>query len=406
MENAARIVTIKERLPLYKGDEMALRIELVTFEENGFHVVSQKNLYLTGDKAVFIIPDYCVSPNTLFNEFIAPGGDESKSYLGKVNGEPRRIRAKKFSMSLDKNGEHVYSNGILLPLKEVASFLGTISEVILKRVSDEPDWLTEKLGITKYEEPDTSSSGLVTRGGRSFPSGVYKTDETNINLLWNHIEQNIGYPVILRGTEKIDGSSISIGITDEFPEGFIASRNLIKPLEVREVTGRRLKTWWEKLLFWRHPDLNTYTMLPNTDSFVVYGKKYLDLMRHVELKNIILRGELNGGSVKGSGNKNNPSSKKTTNIVFFNADKFENGVAVKMPTDEFKELCRKWFFPMVPECFVESFTSREHIEKSCEAYFKLRKNGESKELIEGIVLNTLDNKFSAKFMNDEYDSKK
>ena len=91
------IITIKEKVPLFKGDEKAERIELILLEENGFELVSQKNLYQVGDKAVYIQPDFCLSDIPLFEGFIRPNGDESKSMLGKVNGLPRRIRAKKFN---------------------------------------------------------------------------------------------------------------------------------------------------------------------------------------------------------------------------------------------------------------------------------------------------------------------
>ena len=406
MDNAVTIVTIKEKIPLYKGTDVASKVELVTFEENGFHVVSQKNLYTTGDLAVFIIPDYCISYIPLFEEFIAPNGDPSKSYLGKVGGIPKRIRAKKFTLSTEESGLPIYSNGILLPLKEVSLYLKTTPEAILKRQSTNPGWLTVELGITKYEEPEeaVNQHGLTVKGGKPFPSGVYKTDETNINLLWSHIEKQLCYPIVLRGTEKIDGSSITIGVTDEYPKGFIASRNLLKPLTIKKVIGRREKTFLERLKFWKKYDLNLYEESENTDDFVKYGKKYLDLMLQVGLHNVILRGELNGGSIKGSGNKNNPASGKEPNILFFNADTFNNGVAVKMEALDFIELCNKWGIPGVPHCFTVEFSSREDIENECAKYFEQCKK--NKRIIEGIVLSTLDNTFSAKFMNDEYDSKK
>ena len=90
------------------------------------------------------------------------------------------------------------------------------------------------LKITKYEEPEhTNKYGIKTGAGKVFPEGVYKTDEENINNLWNHLENKIGYPVILVGTEKIDGSSITIGIKNG--EGFICSRNVNKPLTIKKV---------------------------------------------------------------------------------------------------------------------------------------------------------------------------
>jgi len=41
--NAVQIVTIKNKIPLFKGDEKAERIELIQLEENSFELVSQKD---------------------------------------------------------------------------------------------------------------------------------------------------------------------------------------------------------------------------------------------------------------------------------------------------------------------------------------------------------------------------
>ena len=87
----------------------------------------------------YIQPDYCVSDISLFESFIRPNGDESKSMLGKVEGLPRRIRAKKFTLSKEPNGDPVYSNGILLPYNEVVDYVGAM---VLENVD-----LTKKLGI-------------------------------------------------------------------------------------------------------------------------------------------------------------------------------------------------------------------------------------------------------------------
>ena len=392
--NPVSIVTIKNKIPLYKGDEQANSIEVIELEEVGFELVANKTLYQIGDKAVYIQPDYCVSDIPLFESFIRPNGDESKSMLGKVEGLPRRIRAKKFTLSKEPNGDPVYSNGILLPYNEVVDYVGAM---ILENVD-----LTKKLGITKYEEPEPVSKGGLKSGQTEgkFPEGIYKTDEENINNLWNHIEKKIGYPIKLVGTEKVDGSSITIGITPEIPEGFICSRNLRKKLTIKKVTGRRNKKWYEKLLFWTNPDLNLYTEVENDDDFVRYGKPYLDLLINSGETNLIFRGELNGGKLKGSGNKNNPASKEQPNIKIFGLDKInEYGEAEKVPYLLFKTECEKAGVPLVKEVFNKEFNSKEELLAECNNYFKTN-------MIEGIVVRTLDSKFSAKVMNLEYDSKK
>ena len=392
--NPVSIVTIKNKIPLYKGDEQANSIEVIELEEVGFELVANKTLYQVGDKAVYIQPDYCVSDISLFESFIRPNGDESKSMLGKVEGLPRRIRAKKFTLSKEPSGDPVYSNGILLPYSEVVDYVGAL---ILENVD-----LTKKLGITKYEEPEPVSKGGLKSGQTEgkFPEGLYKTDEENINNLWNHIENKIGYPVTLVGTEKVDGSSITIGITPKIPEGFICSRNLRKKLTIKKVTGRRTKKWYEKLMFWTNPDLNLYTEVENDDDFVKYGKPYLDLLINSGETNLIFRGELNGGKLKGSGNKNNPASKEQPNIKIFGLDKInEYGEAEKVPYLLFKTECEKAGIPLVKEVFVKEFNSKEELLAECNNYFKTN-------MIEGIVVRTLDSKFSAKVMNLHYDSMK
>ena len=406
--NPVSIVTIKNKIPLYKGDEQANSIEVIELEEVGFELVANKTLYQIGDKAVYIQPDYNVSDIPLFESFIRPNGDESKSMLGKVEGLPRRIRAKKFTLSKEPNGDPVYSNGILLPLLEVRDYLNIgLTEVLVNTN------LTELLGITKYEEPEpVSKSGLKSGQTESkFPEGLYKTDEENINNLWNHIEKKIGYPVTLVGTEKVDGSSITIGVTPKIPEGFICSRNLRKKLTIKKVVGRKkpkglkyikylYKSFLYKINLCKKPDLNIYTEIENDDDFVRYGKPYLDVLLKESYGNIVLRGELNGGKLKGSGNKNNPASKEPANIKFFGLDKInEYGEAQKIPYLLFKTECEKAGVPLVKEVFNKQFNSKEELLTECNNYFKTN-------MIEGIVVRTLDSKFSAKVMNLEYDSKK
>ena len=409
--SAVSIVTVRNKIPLYKGDEQANSIEVIELEEVGFELVANKTLYQIGDRAVYIQPDYCVSDIPLFESFIRPNGDESKSMLGKVEGLPRRIRAKKFTLSKEPNGDPVYSNGILLPYMEVNNYLNPDNKDMAELWKLD---LTKKLGITKYEEPESISKGGLKSGQTEskFPEGLYKTDEENINNLWNHIEKKIGYPINLVGTEKIDGSSITIGITPKIPEGFICSRNLRKKLTIKKVTGRRTKKWYEKLMFWTNPDLNLYTEVENDDDFVRYGKPYLDKLlkwkedtlgtgyTHVHKPFVVLRGELNGGKLKGSGNKNNPASKEPANIKIFGLDRInEYGEAEKIPYLLFKTECEKAGVPLVKEVFNKEFNSKEELLAECNNYFKTN-------MIEGIVVRTLDSKFSAKVMNLEYDSKK
>lgn len=408
--NPVEIVTIKNKIPLFKKDEEANAIELIELEEVGYELVAQKNLYQVGDKAVLIQPDYNVSDISLFESFIRPNGDESKSRLGKVGGQARRIRAKKFSLSKEPNGDPVYSNGILLSYKEVISYLDKKLDGNVKFLDKEGNLvcdLTKELDITKYEEPEhTNKYGIKTGAGKVFPQGVYKTDEENINNLWNHLEKKITYPVTLVGTEKVDGSSITLGIKSN--EKLVCSRNVNKPFTIRKVVGYRKPTMWEwvKSIFGFIPNLKVYEEVENDDDFIKHAKLYLSELEKNKFNDILLRGELSGGSLKGSGNKNNPASKEPANIKFFGVDKIVNGVAEKLPYVEFVGITNHLTlkptsvpFNRVKQVFNKEFSSKEELLNECNQYFK-------QNMIEGIVVRTLDSKFSAKVMNLEYDSKK
>ena len=396
-----QIVTIKNKIPLFKGTEHANSIEKIEIEENGFSLVAQKDLYQIGDKAVYIQPDYSLSDISLFDSFIRPFGDVKKSKLG----SNYRIRAVKFNLHIGDD-EPVYSVGILLPINDVMEYLWSLPKYSNYDAYALPITNAEVLGITKWEEPDNTGGGIKTNGGRSFPDGVYKTDETNMNNLWGHLENKIGYPVQLTGSEKIDGSSISILVDSDKKEFKVGSRTFIKSMFIEKVTGRRQPTLIERIksIFGVKTDLLVREMVENDDQFVQLAKPYIEkLMDAIDKKIVggkfILRGEANGQSWKGSGNKNNPSSKSEPNIKFFGADDYNNGTAIKMNEDEFNKMINDLQFDRTKVVFNKIFNSRDEIEKECKQYFKLN-------MIEGIVIRTLDSKFSGKYMNDEYDSKK
>lgn len=407
MNEAVNIVKIKEKIKLYKDNEEANNIEIVTFYENGFEVVTQKGLYNIGDFAVYISPDFCLSDISLFESFIRPNGDESKSMLGKVGGLPRRIRAKKFNFHRG-DGNAVYSNGILLQLSEITKefpfYWG-------KDYLNYLDKLQTDLQITKYEEPE-SNSGPGVKGGSSmaFPQGIIRTDEENFNNLIHHVEKLL--PCRLIGRQKIDGSSITLWYKNG--KSGIASRNLGKPLTITKVTGRRKPTLWEQFLsikinsiifsmigFNTKIDLNIYSEVESDSDFVKYGKPYLNkLIEHCdEYKvNLVLQGELCGQGMKGSGNKNNPTAKEPTDIIFFNVCKYENQ-SVKLSEEDFDLYSNSLEFKTPKLYFDRVFNTIEEIKQECESIFKT-------ELIEGIVIRDENHSFSCKMLSNEYDSKK
>jgi hypothetical protein len=387
MENkldVVQIVTIKEKVKLFRGDDEALNIEQVLLEENDFTLVAQKNLYNVGDKAVYIQPDYNLPDIELFESFIRPGGDPKKSMLGSKN----RIRAKSFNFHTG-DGEKIYSVGILLPLTDVNEY---VSKNKLKGAN-----LTEKLGVYKHEEPDTVGGGKQS-GGSQFPSFLYKTDENN----FNNVSNSMIFPCEYIGTVKSDGSSITI--FDNGDTNGICSRNLLKPLRIRKVVGYRKENLFDKLkrLFRFKVDLKVYDYVDNDDKFITLGKPYLEtLERYCKDNNlkIALRGEANGQSWKGSGNKNNPDAKNMENIKFFGADDLSSGRARKLSESEFNKVCDNLSLSRCDIVFNKRFESKEELVKVCNEYFKTN-------MVEGIVIRNLESTFSCKFMSLEYDSKK
>ena len=168
MIKPVEIVEVNKIIPVYKNGEEANSIQVINFkfkngDECGYNVIAQKGLYEIGSKACYIQPDYCLSDIGLFNSFTMPDNDPKKSRLGKNN----RVRAIKFNFSFANSTDPIYSFGVLLPKSEVDSFIGKDSDT---------DDITEILGITKYEEPETAGFGLIAG---DFPSFLYKTDEEN-----------------------------------------------------------------------------------------------------------------------------------------------------------------------------------------------------------------------------------
>ena len=389
-QSPVQIVTVKNKIPLFKGEEQANAIELIQLVELGYEIVAQKDLYQIGDKAVFIEPDYSLPETELFESYIRPQGDPKKTRLGSNN----RIRAIKFNLHRG-DGMPTYSQGILLPLEIVKSYcFDTLSgqvDYYLENID-----LMNALGITKWEAPDESTQGGLKMGrSNAFPTGMYKTDETNVNKLWDKLQ----FPMDLVVTKKKDGSSVSIYYKNG--KYGICSRNLEKPLFIQKIVGRRNKTFLEKLLFWRNVDLNIYEETLSDSDFVKIGKKYLDRLVEYCRKNevnLVLRGELIGQGSKGSGNKNNPDTKGIPDIHFYGIDIYDN-VAEKLGEYHFQNYCNWLTLPRCEVVFKERFDSKEHLQQTCDEYFR-------ENMIEGLVARTFDSKISMKIMNPEYDSKK
>lgn len=374
-------VTIKEKIQLYKGEEPANAIELLSLSELGYELVSAKDRFQVGDKALLVEPDYNLPDTEFWKDWTAPNGDPKKSKLGSHN----RIRAVKFNLHRG-DGMPVYSNGILLSIKEVTDHVGNIL--------DDTERLVTKLGIYKYEAPERNQGGTGKAGAnREFPVGLYKTDEVNFNKV------NWTFPMHLVGMVKLDGSSETLICQNGV--GKICSRNLEKPITYLKKTGFKHGLWYKFLSYFGY-DRGIYTEVESESEFVKVGKPYLDkLVEYCKFHrlNIALRGELIGkGASNGSGNKNNPHTNVEPQIVFFGADVYDK-TAERMDFLSFMSLVGDLGFKHPDIVFDKLFEGREELLKTCEEYF-------SNNMIEGIVVRSLDGKWSAKCMNLEYDSKK
>ena len=399
---AAQIVTIKSFSPMFKDGEEARNIHIVNVEEHGFDIVAQKSLYTIGEKALFIEPDYCLSDLSIFQSYIAPEGDPKKSKLGKQN----RIKAIKFNFT-DTKGNKVYSNGILIPFQELDKQLDQLNQVAHHSLEEQLENLDGWLNITKYEEPEGKLNGDA-KG--SLPLGVYKTDETNFNKKIKDLEAIL--PCTLIGTTKIDGSSISIYYKNPQEYG-ITSRNLEKKLTTDSYPGfvkfydRELqKQVWKKddLIV---EDIKQYFIdnnlvveqRPANDDWVILGTPILEKLIEYN-KPLVVRGEIYGQSLKGSGNKNNPHAILPKSIAVFGIDDYSSGVAIPLPMKEVDKICQELNLPFVNVVFIKQFTSIEETKDTCNEYF-------NNNFVEGLVIRSYDtNNYSAKYMHNEYDSRK
>ena len=390
MENTiVQKVTIKAKHQLFKGEEPANSIELLSFEEVGFPIVSQKDLYSIGDIAYLVEPDYCIPDIPLFESYIRPYGDASKSKLGKHN----RIRAVKFNLHKG-DGNPVFSYGILISKKELDEYFANKGGLIPVH----EDGIAVALGIKKYEAPDDSKGSVIGGASSPFPSGMYKTDEPN----WNKVCNYIAFPIQLVGNLKMDGSSISIFYKNNRQYG-ICSRNLLKPLTTLKVVGRKTPSLLDrvKLFFGINVDLLIREEVESDSDFVKYGLPILEKLKAYCEQNslsLCIRAELVGVSSKGSGNKNNPSAKLPNQLLVFGIDDYTQK-AIKLSYSEYMKHLTAMGLNSCEEVFNKTFNNKEEVVKDCETYFKTN-------LIEGIILRNLNSTFSAKYMNLSYDIKK
>lgn len=438
MVKVVEIVTISKLVPVFKEGVEANAIQVAKFNfedgsECGFNVIAQKGLYEVGSKAIYIQPDYCLSENELFNSFIAPGGDPKKSRLGKQN----RIRAIKFNFSFRGSSDPIYSNGVLLPLEEVEGFISSknanycfYSDLPSPSAYVDVD-LAEELGVTKYEEPETAGSGL-TAG--EFPSFMYKTDETNIMNIVDHVKRVISEGQELGISLKRDGSSHTTYfkvIDGEYKSG-VCSRSQEKKMDQTFTTDyldedgnlyhryfdqeTKTKGWFcDNLSQFRQDDeMDDFEPIVKEvkDSWVELAKssglleKGLEYCKEHGLE-LAFRSEIIGQGLKGSGNKLNPDAKEKQKLVLFGIDDLSEGFARRInysSVHNLRDVSNVIGVEYTDIVVVKPKTYEELID-ICEDIFRTEKL--KGRIIEGVVVRTMyTNDLSCKVMNMEYDSRK
>lgn len=427
-----KIVTIKGFEPLFLKEtkEPASNIQYVLLEELGWKIVANKSLYSIGDKAVYVLPDAHLGHIPLFESFIAPNGNKSKSRLGTNN----RVKAVAFNSFLDANNNRVYSNGILIPMQEVLEYLSvnTIEDIDLDT----------SLNITKPDETEFSEGD----DAGNLPSGLSKSDETNIEAL----DTDIDYNEELILTLKIDGSSaflalkpniegvlkLHIGSRAKSKKIFIKHEVAIpfdNPLgigdEGKKVCKRSLKPFKSGnkvntikgfetnergvlcASFEEDNTLADITILCQYTSYdddVLSDSVYIQLLYplYEKLKDcnspIALRCEIYGEKLKGSGNKYNPHAKLPKGVAVYGIEEYNQGVAIPLSMNEVTTLCKQYDLPMVDIIYKGYFQNKEELQNFCNNYF-------NNNMVEGLVLrysNNTSDYLSCKIMNPDYDFRK
>lgn len=421
---AVEVVEIIEKIKIFKNGEEANAIEVVKFkyddgEDCGYNIIAQKDLYKVGDKGVYCQPDYCVSDTLLFDSFIRPFGDPKKTKLGRNF----RIRAVKFNFSFENMVDPIYSFGILLPLSEVESYLR-------KPISDFPD-LADALGIVKYEEPETGSSGMIAG---DFPSDMYKTDESNWNNSIGPIRRAIEGGEIFGVSIKRDGSSITLKFNkDDDWKHRIFSRNQEKSIEqsytslyvdsfgfefhkyidpttkqkgwINDESGTFLTNEWceENLTPVKVDVRDSWVDVATNNGYV---EKLLNYCKKYDVE-LVFRGELIGQGLKGSGNKLNPDSGIKQTIILFGVDNIETGFSVRNHygnEHNLEKICKEVDLPYTESQWIKP-NSIEELEDFCKKIIKNEEN--NGRMIEGVVVRTkYSNKISVKYLSPKYDEKK
>lgn len=160
----------------------------------GYQVVIHKGKFSSGQKVVYIQPDYCLPKDR----------EWASSY---ITYAPTRIKAIKL--------RNVWSEGLVISLD-------VLDEYDLAEVDVGTD-VSELLGVTKYETPQPTSECGVAR----LPYGIPKTDEKR----WETIRNKLPLGEEVDVTLKVDGQSWSCYYNIEDDAFGVLGRRLEYPLD-------------------------------------------------------------------------------------------------------------------------------------------------------------------------------
>jgi RNA ligase (TIGR02306 family) len=271
MSEGRKLATIERILDLQPIDGADFILKATV---RGWNVVVKKDEFQVGDLCVFFEIDSFIPATDdnrpIFGFLDGPNGNDTT----RVNDEGERGWVLK-----TRRLRKVYSQGLALPLNQI---LDNVAPVNVPSIYVGMD-LTDHLGIKVFERPMNAQQRGIARGTR--PHFVPKTDEERIqNMKWA-LDKWADLDWV--ATQKLDGSSMSIYYNRDNNQTGVTSRNMDLKL-----TGE--STFWQVAL-----DEELFSLL-----------SFLKCER-----NIVLQGELFGGSIQGNPLKVDAPSFRAFNLV-------------------------------------------------------------------------------------------
>lgn len=354
----ATLRRVKEILPIEGADMIEVAVV------DGWKVVVKKGEFAPGDLCIYCEIDSFLPIREEF-EFL-----RKSSYKKLADGtEGFRLKTIKLRGQI--------SQGLLLP----TSILGGDGWVQMM-TSDwphgwkDPDEITSKLGIVKYDPPVPANLAGKVKG--NFPSFLKKTDEERVQNLadsYEDLKMHLYYE-----TEKLDGSSSTFFVRDE--EFGVCSRNL--------ELARPTEPFEPKLIMCE----DGKERMTQENSFWKVARE-MDLENKLKSlkKNIALQGEL-----VGEGIQKNPYKLKGQTVYFYNA--FDIDSYEYLGYQDFVNLIESMGLKTVPVLNV-GISLPDTVEELLARADGVTAMGSGVQR-EGIVLRSLDRKISFKVISNKF----